>query len=195
MKRGFNLLKAQAEPPSVWSKVYDWVLGTARIIIIVVEVVVLVAFVIRVIIDLQAKDLDNKITQSEAVLNVLRTNEAEFRTIQGKTSSYTKIWNGTPDYTDIIKSINASLPINTSIKDLNISVAKDSLSITGTADKAKEADIVNLETSVKNNLPNLTDSILQELKDSTDQLKFTFQAKIININNKKLSDITANDAN
>ena len=195
MKKGFNLLKTQAEPPSVWTKVYDWVIGTARIVIIVIEVIVLVAFVIRIFIDLQGKELDKKIEQGEAILNVLKTNEADFRLIQSKTSTYSTIWNSTPDYSEMIATINASLPINVSITNLTISINKDTLTITGVADKKKEADIVDLETNLKNNLPYLTNSVLDRLQDTTDQLTFSFRATIVNITNKNLSDITDNNAN
>ena len=195
MKKGFNLLKTQAEPPSVWTKVYDWVIGTARIVIIVIEVIVLVAFVIRIFIDLQGKELDKKIEQGEAILNVLKTNEADFRLIQSKTSTYSTIWNSTPDYSEMIATINASLPINVSITNLTISINKDTLKITGVADKKKEADIVDLETNLKNNLPYHTNSVLDRLQDTTDQLTFSFRATIVNITNKNLSDITDNNAN
>lgn len=195
MKRGFNLLKAQAEPPSVWTAIYDWVLGTARIVIIVVEVIVLIAFGIRVVVDLQASELDKKIERAETFVEFVATNEAQFRMIQAKTTSYNTIWNSTPDYTNILASINAALPINSSISDLVVSVQDDSLTINGIAEKQNEADIVALETSLKNSLPFLRNSTLEKLENSSNQLTFSFRATIVNIPNKDLSDITIENAN
>ena len=192
MKKGFNLLKPQAEPPSVWSKVYDWVLGSARIVIIVVEVIVLIAFGIRIIIDLQGKDLDQKIAQGEAVLNVLKDSELKFRQIQNKTSAYQSIWNNTKDYTALIENINSLLPVNTSIKDLLISIDQDVISISGIADKSREEDVRLLEENLKNNSPYLIDSALERLQDTPDQLKFLFRATLQNIQNKNINTITDN---
>jgi len=195
VKRGFNLLKSQAEPPSVWSKVYDWALGTARIVIIVVLIIVLIAFGFRIFIDMQAKALDTQIQQGEAVLNVLSQNETQIRVIQSKTASYAQIWNTTPDYSDVVADINASLPISTSITNLDISINGSSLTISGVADKTREQDIIDLENNLKNNMSYLTSTALEQLQDTSDQLKFNFTANIINIKTKSLSNITDNNAN
>jgi len=189
MKKGFNLLKAQAEPPSVWSKMYDWVLGSARIIIIVVEIAVLVAFVFRIIVDLKSKELNKNIEQAESVLNVLHASELKFREIQAKTSTYKMIWDNTPDYSLLISNINSLLPTNTSIKDLTISISGVDIIISGTASKEKEDDIKTLENNLKSNSIYLTGSVLEKLQDTNSQLKFTFKAGLVNIPNKRLSDI------
>ena len=192
MKKGFNLLKEQVEPPSVWTKIYDWVLGTARIVIIIVEVIVLIAFGIRILIDLQAKELDSKIEQSDAVMNVLLTSETSFRQIQNKTAAYETLWNGTMNYSDVVNNINSLLPVNTSITNLTIAIDQENVTISGVADKTREEDVRLLEENLKNNSPYLTDSVLEKLQDTSDQLKFVFKAKLTNISTKDLNTVTSN---
>ena len=192
MKKGFNLLKEQVEPPSVWTKIYDWVLGTARIVIIIVEVIVLIAFGIRIFIDLQAKELDSKIEQSDAVMNVLLTSETSFRQIQNKTAAYETLWNGTMNYSDVVNNINSLLPVNTSITNLTIAIDQENVTISGVADKTREEDVRLLEENLKNNSPYLTDSVLEKLQDTSDQLKFVFKAKLTNISTKDLNTVTSN---
>lgn len=189
MKKGFNLLKIQPEPPSVWTKFYDWIVGTARVVIIIVEIIVLVAFGVRVVVDMQAKNIDKQVAQHEAILGVMGGGETQFRRVQAKTNAYKQIWNNSPDYLDIITRINAVLPVNNTISNLTITIDKQNVLITGTAPKSKEEDVKKLEDNLKNNLPFLSDTVLQKLEDSTDQLKFTFSATLTNVSNKVFTNI------
>ena len=189
MKKGFNLLKSQAEPPSVWSKLYEWVLGSARIIIILVEIVVLVAFGFKVWVDIQGKDLDKSIERSEAIVNAMATSEKEFRLVQAKTTSYKLIWDASIDYSKVLANINSLLPITTSIKDITVSFDKDQISISGISPKSKESEIKNLENDLKSNSPYLKDTVLAKLDDTQTQLKFLFTAKLINLEKKSLNTV------
>lgn len=192
MKKGFNLLKSQAEPPSVWSKLYEWVLGSARVIIILVEIVVLVAFGFKVWVDIQGKELDKSIERSEAIVNAMSTSEKEFRTIQAKTTAYKAIWDASYDYSKLLANINSLLPITSSIKDITVTFDKDQISISGVAPKSKESEIRNLEADLKTNSPYLKDTVLAKLDDTQTQLKFLFTAKIVNLEKKSLNTIVTN---
>jgi len=194
LKKGFNLLKIQAEPPSVWTKIYNWVLGTARVVIVTIEVMVLIAFVIRIVVDLRGKELDAQIERGEAVLDVLKASEEQFRIIQAKTAAYKQIWTNTPDYSDLIENINSLLPVNTSISELTIYIDKEIITISGVAAKRKEEDVRLLESNLKDNSPYLTNSTLEKLQDSQDLLTFQFRATLKNINNKTLPGATDNGA-
>jgi hypothetical protein len=189
LKKGFNLLKSQAEPPSVWSKLYEWVLGSARIIIILVEIVVLIAFGFKVWVDIQGKELDKSIERSEAIVNAMATSEKEYRLVQAKTSSYKTIWDASIDYSKLLENINSILPITSSIKDITVSFDKEQISISGISPKSKESEIKNLENDLKNNSPFLKDTVLAKLDDTQTQLKFLFTAKLINLEKKSIDTI------
>ena len=198
MKTGFNLLKMQAEPPSAWTKIYGWVIGTARVVIIVAELTVLVAFGIRIYIDVQGKDLDARIDQSEAILNVMSSSEKRFRVIQNRTDMFRTIWNSSPDYSPLLTNINGLLPTSTSIKDLAISIDNKQLVISGTAPKSREQEIKDLEANLKADETYLKDVVLARLDDSPTQLKFTFTANLTNIIDKDFNNLlstTSTDGN
>jgi len=158
-------------------------------VIVTAEVAVLVAFGIRLVIDLQSKDLDSKISQEETVLAVLNQSENDARVVQSKTATYKMIWNNIPDYSVVMKSIDGLLPSNTPIKGLAISINGSSLTISGTANKSNEADIQALETNLKSNSIYLKDSVMNRLEDSSGQLRFTFNSTLVNVPNKDLASI------
>jgi len=60
-EQGFNLLKPQKTPPTLWEKIYAWVLGTARIIVIIVEIIVVFSFGARIAVDTIASRLDKEV--------------------------------------------------------------------------------------------------------------------------------------
>jgi hypothetical protein len=173
----------------VWSKLYEWVLGSARIIIILVEIVVLVAFGFKVWVDIQGKELDKSIERSEAIVNAMATSEKEFRLVQAKTSSYKTIWNASTDYSKLLANINSLLPITTSIKDITVNFDKNQISISGISPKSKESEIKNLENDLKSNSSYLKDTVLAKLDDTQTQLKFLFTAKLINLEKKSLETV------
>ncbi|HEX9804335.1 MAG TPA: hypothetical protein VGA67_01520 [Candidatus Dojkabacteria bacterium] len=91
-KKSFNILRPQLSPPTAWDKIYQWMVGTARIVIIVVEIIVVFAFGIRVVVDTIGKNLDKQIVQKDAALNAYAPSEAEFRSVQNKTDAYRGLW-------------------------------------------------------------------------------------------------------
>ncbi|MEI7578641.1 MAG: hypothetical protein WCJ58_01220 [bacterium] len=146
MKQGFNLLKQQVEPPTVWNKVYDWIVGTARLVVIVVEVIVVIAFVVRLIIDVQSADLDKKIQAKENQVTLFKESGSvdKYNRIQNKTKAFNDAWTETPIFSKIYAEINSYMPV--SGEDININMDQNEISITG---KASVKDIGILEVKFK----------------------------------------------
>jgi hypothetical protein len=186
MKKGFNLLKQQAEPPSVWTKIYDWVVGSARIIIIGVEALVIIAFGIRIYVDFQAKELDKEVEVAERIMSNMGSNELKFRNIQLRTASYETIWTNSINYLPLLQHINDLLPSNAQIEDLTIVITKDAITIEGKAPKTQENIIKEYENNLKTRSTSLEAVTLERLEDNVDELKFTFRANLINLTKKTL---------
>lgn len=143
--KGFNLLKEQIEPQTMWTKIYDWIVGTARIIIIFVEILVVVAFGVRLAIDGRSKKLDQIVEEKERNLGYYEIAQNRFLTIQDKVSAFELSWNESVIFADIYKEINSYLPQNP--QSISIKLTKDSLFISG---EAKVNEIGKLESSFKN---------------------------------------------
>jgi len=147
VKQGFNLLKAQVEAPTVWTKVYDWVVGTARLVVIAVEIAVVVAFAIRLIVDVQSAKLDEEIKSKETRVSYIRkSGELEkYNRIQTKTKSFEYMWTESQIFSEIYMNINRYLPNN--FIEGSVSVDKTRISIAG---KATVIEIERLEKNLKN---------------------------------------------
>ncbi|MBD3280531.1 hypothetical protein GF389_03335 [Candidatus Dojkabacteria bacterium] len=142
--QGFNLLKPQKTPPTLWEKIYSWVLGTARIIVIIVEVIVVVAFGARIAVDTISSRLDKEIEKQQNTLGAYSESEQRFRTIQARTREYENIWEVSSNYAEMLFEIENYLLAN--FTDLSIEVSENELRISGEGDVGK---ISTLEDSLK----------------------------------------------
>jgi len=107
-QRIFNLLKPYVPPSSSWDRVYDWLLNRARIIMVFAEIIVVAAFVGKVVVDVQAKNLTEQVESNQAELNrFAQTIEKDIRRVQQKADAYQKIWNGSSGYSDVLAEIHS----------------------------------------------------------------------------------------
>ena len=144
-KKAFNLLRPQVEPPTVWTKLYDYVVGTARIIVIVVELVVVVAFAIRIVVDVQSKNLDEEIAIKESIIATFAQAELRFREIQDKTRSFETIWTKSEEFSENYAEINNYLPAT--LAEFTVQITADTVFVTGSA---TNEDIQRMEESLNN---------------------------------------------
>jgi len=178
-KRGLNLLKSQVEPPTVWSKLYDWIVSTARIIVMIVELVVVVAFVVRLVVDVQSKRYDEEISDQEAIVGQFKDAETRYRKVQDKTKAFEQSWILSAVYTEIFTEINRYVPQNA--QELNVQVDKDQIVISGLAPNSA---VGQLETSLKNSekLQGTEVKQIQSTSNNPNELaQFVITTKIKNI--------------
>lgn len=185
-KTGFNLLRPQVEPPTVWSKLYDYVVGTARVVVIFVELVVVVAFVWRIIIDVQSKNLDDEIRVKESIISTFAQAEREFKQIQKKTGAYDIIWTGTRSFTNNYAEINKYLPL--SLHEFTIQLNKDTVYITGTANvseiQSMEDDLNKSETFTKK-----IDNITSAGTSGSALASFSLRLTVDKLEYRKITDV------
>jgi hypothetical protein len=107
-KRPFNLLEPIKPPTTLWDKIYDWVLWRARIVVLVTIIAITLIFVGKVIVDTDAKNKTKEIASIQSKLRVLESSyEPEFRNLFRREDAYTKLWNASNYYSDIISEINS----------------------------------------------------------------------------------------
>lgn len=138
-KKGFNLLKTQAEPQTMWTKLYRWTTTTARAIMVLVELVIVVAFGFRVVVDLQFKNLNKDIATKEEIMSVLQESELRLRSTQDRVALYEKLWRETPYYTNVYLEISKIIPLT--VQELSIQILNGEVTIKGFADTSTIEDI------------------------------------------------------
>jgi len=143
--RIFNLLKPVQPPPTFWDKTYDWILGKARVVILITELLIVFAFVAKVVVDTQARAKDEEIATLRSELGFYASQrEPIFRDIQRRDSSYTRLWKNGAKYTDVLDEVYSYIQ-NPGIQ-LTVSAEKNRISILGYDDLSA---VQNLETQLK----------------------------------------------
>lgn len=144
-KKGFNLLKNQVEPQTMWTKVYHWTTTTARGILVVVELIIVIAFGFRVVVDLQFKNFNKDIAAKEEVVLVLQDSERRLKNTQNKVNVYEDMFLGADYYSNIYRELSRIVP--SSIQDLTVQVTKDEVIIRGVTDTET---VARMEAAFKN---------------------------------------------
>lgn len=136
----FNLLKPYVPPLTGWDRIYDWLLGKARVIMVIAEIIVVFTFVTKVVVDTQAKGFEDDIKSKDFEMQRLAESvEPVLRKLQLKTQMYTQLWNGSNRYADIVKEIHGYIPNPGS--ELLININRDEVTISGEEDFATLARI------------------------------------------------------
>lgn len=186
MKQGFNFLKPQVEPPSPWSRIYDWVVGTARAILILFEIAVVIALGVRIVVDVQSKNIDEQITTLETIMSQRALEEQKYRTLQTKTGAFATIWTTGQIYSELFDLINEYIP--PSAVEFDVDLAGDMIRING---KASNADIKQMENGLKqsNLFKDTKLTILEVASDDPNFLsKFSFSSQAQNPKFRQLYD-------
>jgi hypothetical protein len=182
-KRNFNLLKPYKAPPTAWDKVYDWLINKARVVMLVSEVAVAISFVGKVVVDVQAKNLDDAIKGKVFELSQYApVIEPNLRQIQQKANVFTNIWEASSGYSDVLKEIYSYVP--NPAADLSIRIAESDVTITGgdslealsqiEAKMKASATFVSSETKIN----------LNSEGSAVQQGKYLLVTKIAKVNNR-----------
>lgn len=190
MKKGFNLLRAKFETPNFWTKAYDWVVNSAKVVIIITELFVIIAFAIRFIIDMQQKQLDKDIAVKEGIYNAMAIQESKFIDLQAKTKGYKELISLIPEYEPAIRDLQSNITIGGSVTRIAFDISSDGVTISGSASKSASSDVQALENNLKANTKYFVDTTLTTLVDDATNLNFTFSTKLKEITYKSIDGST-----
>lgn len=129
----FNLLKPVEPPKTAWDKAYDWLVNKARIIVFTVEILIVIAFATKFIVDTSAKSKEKRfeaLRQTEAFY--AKDDEPEFRRIQAKSRNYGNLWDGSSAKALILEEVYTYIP--TDITEVTIQINEDRVILSGYQD-------------------------------------------------------------
>lgn len=187
-KKNINLLQQRGAPLTFWEKFYDWITNTARVIVIVTELLVLGAFGWRFWLDRKLNDLKSEIKVKGETLKSLSRQEDEIRDLQAKTETYNNLWDNSSYLYSVLREVNGYLVSD--ISDLNLSMRRNAegsvLSVSGILPRD---EIDNLENDLKDSssFSEVKLSSIEKQEQDSDIYDFTINALVIDNNRYKLT--------
>lgn len=143
-----NLLKPQSNPEKLLIKLFQWLLSSGRYIFVIVEALVLVAFISRFKLDADLASKKEAIEEQIPYIESLKAYEVLIRQTQLKLATIANIKNGAVDYSTIVRKIAEQTPQN--IKIIGINIVKTSTpNIHITGQTQTNNDLVSFVTGLK----------------------------------------------
>lgn len=105
-----NLLPQKEFASSTLGRILNWVLSTFRIIVIVTEIIVMIAFLSRFWLDAKNTDLNDEIKQKQAFLAASLPFEKDFKDTQKRLAIFSNIANEKPLISGVLNQISSFLP-------------------------------------------------------------------------------------
>ena len=119
-KQQVNLLPEKGFTSTTTGRVLTWILSTFRIIVIVTEIIVMIAFLSRFWLDAQNTDLSEEIEQKKAILVASSDFEKEFRQTQERLQIYSGLTLNKVQNSSVISQITKLVPDDTILKAIHI---------------------------------------------------------------------------
>jgi Tfp pilus assembly protein PilN len=115
-----NLLDTESTEESPISRIVSWAITFGRYIMITTEIIVLLAFISRFSLDRKLTDLNETITQKQAIIAANKDFENDFNNVKAKINRIkTLISDQNKPYQNLI-SLKSSLPVDVYIEKLSI---------------------------------------------------------------------------
>lgn len=141
-----NLLPEREFAGTVTGRVLSWIISTFRVIVIVTEILVMIAFLARFWLDAQNTDLNDEIDQKKAVLLASVDFENQFKDTQKRLRIFASLTNSQSPST-YITAITKSLPPDVLLVDLTKFTSDLQLEGLTTNERSIQQFVVNMQSS------------------------------------------------
>lgn len=135
VKISLDLLRSQSQPKRLVIKVFNWLLSSGRLLIVVVEILVLAAFLARFKLDSDLSTTREAIEQQVPFIESLASDEALIRQTQFQLATVREMRQDSPDYVSISQKIAKQTPSGIILKTLSMTKNRSNadIRIAGTA--------------------------------------------------------------
>lgn len=169
-KEEINLHPQKAFESGTVGRVLAWVLSSFRIIVIVTEIIVMIAFLSRFWLDAQNTDLNDEIKSKKTVLEAYQDFESDFRDAQKRISVYSTAINNGP-LSKLVEQISNLLPLDVRLSEISYNNHVIQLTALSTNETSIQQYIVNLGTIEK--IKDISLSGIESDKENPGITKFT----------------------
>lgn len=174
-ERRINLLPREEFLTSTVGRVFAWILSTFRVIVIVTEILVMLAFLSRFWLDAQNTDLNELIKQKQAVLAASLDFENEFNDTRERLSVFSEYATSQGVITHALVSISSNLPPDMFLTSISFSNKAVTVQGTSPTETSIQQFVVNLDSN--KDFENVT---LEDVRSKQEQFlvfKLGFQLK------------------
>ena len=171
-----NLLPQKGFQSTTSGRVLAWILSTFRIIVIVTEILVMIAFLSRFWFDAQNTDLNDKIEQKQRILIAARDFEVRFKDIQQRLEVYNSFQNKTASKTDLLARTSSYTPTDVILTRYKVEGDKIEITAVTPNEKSIQQFVINLDNDEALNDVGL--SKLSTSSDNSSLLVFTIEARL-----------------
>lgn len=121
LKKAIDLLPREGFEYTTLGRILTWALSAGRIIVILTELIVILAFLSRFWLDRTLTDLNSQIEQRIAIIAASSEFEKDFRQLQSALSAFSQITTSEPNVKSILEETVSSLPGDVSLQAFTIS--------------------------------------------------------------------------
>ena len=118
--KGINLLPVDRFSLTTAGRILKWLLGTFRYIVIVVEMIVMLAFLSRFWLDAKNADLNDEIRQKKARIEASQGTEKEILSVQKKLKAFLSLATLKTPPSDLLKKISPLIPSEVILSSISI---------------------------------------------------------------------------
>lgn len=147
VRRSINLVPKDRFSESLAGRVLNWALTIGRYIIIMTELVVVVAFLMRFRYDMQLADLNEKIKANQEIITSYQDLETQFRFLQARAEAVGTLTDGSGLKKNIYDQISRVTPPDVFLQQVDIN--RQNLSLKGIA--LNDVGLITFINLLKNN--------------------------------------------
>ena len=170
-EKQINLLPQDKLSETTLGRILIWFLSTFRVLIILVEIIVISAFLSRFWLDAKNSDLSEEIKQKEAQIKAMKTTEEEMRNLQEKTIIINDLNSNQKKASELINKIASRIPLNISLSSINLEPEKVKLSGLSKDEVSINQLLINLQSEEEFRETSL--SQVGQDEEKSQNLKFT----------------------
>lgn len=171
-----NLLPEKGFARTTRGRVLIWLLSTFRVIVIVTELVVVMAFLSRFFLDAKNNDLTDTLKQKKALLVAAQSFESEFKDYQSRLTIYSGIENQNVDLTSTLKTITSYAPSDIFLDSINIS--NGALVIIGLSQSERSIQQFSVNLESTSLFTNLAIAEIKSKDDSENEFDFRILGQV-----------------
>ncbi len=177
-----NLLPKDPFLASPLGRLLQWALSAGRYIVIFTELVVIISFATRFVLDKQLTDLNASIFRKRSEILAYGDLELQFITTQSKLDQLAKLQQDM-NITDVFEALTAVTPKDVSLSQL--SITQSTVSITGKTFSQNSFNLLINNLQLSNRFSNITVGKIESGKDQSAGFAFTISAQTQEVTRKQ----------